>query len=168
MSESNSSNWVGWTAFAIAIIALILTIVIWILFFLAREGVTTQFDPVWKVSQLSSSNTSIDGVNFTLYVIPTGLTGTTLTINTPSDVGPGQWFIVTNQSDRSANIRAGSGVTFQSFPITTSNGEDDQGDMIQIPIATEADLPAKTSWVVAWADTGGTAINLIPGGITQS
>jgi len=167
MSDTGgSSNWVVWTAFAIAILALVLTIVIWILFFLAREGVTTQFDPVWKVSQLSSSNTSIDGVNYTLYVIPSGLTGTTLTINTPSDVGPGQWFIVTNQSDRSASIRAGSGVTFQSFPVTSSNGNGAQADII--PIATAADIPAKTSWVIAWADTSGTAINLIPGGITQS
>lgn len=152
----------------IAIIALILVIIIWIFYFLERDDFLRVFEPVWELSTVDSSAKTIAGKNFTLYVIPTTLsTGDTLTLNKPDDVKAGQWFAVTNLSDKAVKIAPGAGVSFESFPTTTPPPSL-PATFTPPVISSESDLPGKTSWIIAWADGTGTALNLAPGGIKQS
>jgi len=184
--EPRTSGWV-WFALAVAIIALILTVIIWVFYFVERGDFLRVFEPVWVVSKVDASNKNIAGENFTLYTV-TGNAGVAqgdfLTLNKPSGGSrAGQWFIVTNLNDKSVTVKAGTGVTFQSFPnqifippvinggvTPPTNGTLGLPASPVVPNVTpgsSALLPGKTSWIIAWDGTG-TAINLVPGGVTQS
>lgn len=172
--ESKTSGWV-WFTLAVAVIALILVVIIWIFYFVERESFLRVFDPVWDISTVDASNKTIAGENFTLYNI-TGNVGVAqgdfITLNQPSGGSkPGQWFIVTNLNDKSVTVQAGSGVTFQSFPtqvFTPPIIKNEESTPSVILKRNTALLPGKTSWIISWQDQQGTAINLVPGGITQS
>ena len=182
MSEVKKCGTSGaaWAGLILAIIALILVIIIYIVYFLERESFLKVFDPEWTVSLLDKTAKTIAGENYTLYVVPTDIAaGDTLTVNQPSGGSkPGQWFMITNLADKAVKVQAGSGVTFDSFPITTT--EDGvvipltpppfaiNGGVVPPPLGSSADLPGKTSWIVTWLDSRGTAINVVPGGIKQS
>lgn len=157
----SSSHGAAWAALIIGIIALILTVIIYIVYFLEREDALRVFEPVWTVAAVGTDKT-IAGQNFTLYSIPNTLANDTLTLNKPADIKQGQWFVVSNTADKSVKVTAGSGVTFQSFPTTST------GTVNPPPLNTESVLPSKQSWIVAWADGTGTALNLVPGGHKQS
>lgn len=161
MSEQNNQKRTSpavWAALIIAIIALVMIIIVYIFYFTEREEFLKDFDVEWKVSNVDKTAKTIDGKNFTLYIVPTDFpSGDTITLNAPTGgAKAGQWFAVTNQNDKAVNIVAGSGVTFSSFPQTASS---------VAPPPTV--LPSKGSWIVAWSGAG-SAINLIPGqGIAQ-
>lgn len=163
--EKRGASGAAWAGLIIAIIALILVIIIWVFYFLERDDFLRVFEPVWEVSPVDSSAKTIAGKNFTLYVIPTTLsTGDTITLNKPDDVKAGQWFAVTNLSDKAVKIAPGAGVNFESFPTTTSL----PATVTPPPLTSGSDLPGKKSWIIAWADGTGTALNLVPGGKKQS
>ena len=172
----------AWAGLILAIIALILVIIIYIVYFLERGNFLKAFDPTWTVVTIDKTAKTIAGENFTLYVVPGDIaTGDVLTLNQPSDGSKtGQWFMITNLADKSVKVQAGSGVTLDSFPITTT--EDGavipppltplpiaiNGGVLPPPLTSSADLIGKTSWIVTWIDTKGTAVNVAPGGIKQS
>lgn len=163
--EKPGASGAAWAGLVIAIIALILVIIIWIFYFLERDDFLRVFDPAWTVVNVDTGAKTIAGENYTLYVVPTTIsTGDTLTLNKPDDVKAGQWYVITNLSDKAVKITAGSGVTLQSFPVTTSPLPAN----ITPPPLTESDLPGKTSWIISWIDGTGTAVNLVPGGVKQS
>ena len=172
--ETKSSGWL-WFTLVVAVIALILVVIIYIFYFVEREDFLRVFEPVWAVKSVDTSNKSIDGENFTLYTI-TGNVGVGtddfVTLNVPPEGGPrpGQWFTVTNLNDKTVTVRAGTNVTFQSFPISETIAIPGGTAAIVGPPAnlSVAQLPGKTSWIIAWVDTVGTALNLVPGGVTQS
>lgn len=160
----NKTSGAAWAGLVIAIIALILVIVIWIFFFLEGDDLQN-FEPVWKVESLDTSAKTIAGENFTLYIVPSNIAaGDTLILNKPDNIKAGQWFAITNLADKAVKVQAGSGVIFDSFPVTTSPVP----AVVPPPFVASADLPGKMSWIVSWIDGTGTAVNLVPGGIKQS
>ena len=175
MSEVKKCGTSGaaWAGLILAIIAVILVVIIYIVYFLERGNFLKAFDPTWTVVPIDKTAKTIAGENFTLYVVPGDIAaGDVLTLNQPSDGSkPGQWFMITNLADKSVKVQAGSGVTFDSFPITTT--EDGAvippvNGVLPPPLISSADLLGKTSWIVTWIDTNGTAVNVSPGGIKQS
>jgi len=162
---TKTSGW-AWFALVVAILAFILVIIIYIVYFIERGSFTNVFDPVWGIASVDNNNKIIAGENFTLYVVSGGAgvaQGDSLTLNTPSGGSkPGQWFVVTNTNDKPVTVNAGSGVTFQQFPFMSDNN---QAVPTAPPSASTSLLSGKRSWVIAWADANGTAINLIPGGV---
>jgi len=171
--EKRGASGAAWAGLIIAIIALILVIIIWVFYFLERDDFLRVFEPVWAVVNVDPTAKTIAGENFTLYVVPTTIsTGDLLTLNKPDDIKAGQWFAITNLSDKAVKIQAGSGVTFESFPVTTPVSAVvptvPAAFVPPVIVGTEGDLPGKTSWIIAWADGTGTALNLVPGGVKQS
>jgi flagellar basal body-associated protein FliL len=162
---TKTSGWV-WFALVVAIVALILVVIIYILFFIDRGDFNNVFDPVWGITSVDNNNKVIAGENFTLYVASGGAgvaQGDSITLNTPSGGSkPGQWFIVTNTNDKPITVNAGTGVTFQQFPFKSDNNTQ---AVPTAPNTSSSLIPGKTSWVIAWSDANGTALNLIPGGI---
>jgi len=156
--KTQTSNWV-WFALAVAILALIMVIVIYVFYFVERSKfiAVPDLDPSWNSVLVTPSNKTIDGENFTLYVITdkAGVDqGDVVTLNVPEGGSvPGGWFIVSNQNDKTVTVQAGTGVTFQSFPTDKTAGTSGNASL----------LPAKTSWIIAWLNTSGTALNLVPG-----
>ncbi len=182
MSEVKKCGTSGaaWAGLILAIIALILVIIIYIVYFLERDNFLKVFDPMWAVVPIDKTAKTIAGENYTLYVVPGDIAaGDVVTLNQPSGGSkPGQWFMITNLADKSVKVQAGSGVTFDSFPMTTT--EDGavippliplpfaiNGGVLPPPLISSADLLGKTSWIVTWLSNG-IAVNVSPGGIKQS
>lgn len=200
--ETRTSGWV-WFALVVAIIALIMVIVIYVFYFAERENFLRVLDPTWNTASVTSSDKTIAGENFTLYTITDNAgvaQGDVVTLNTPEGgSAPGAWFIVSNQNDKTVTVQAGTGVTFQSFPVKQFIAIPTGGisppplvptapAAVGLPAAPAVPatngtpivinggttggnvslLPAKTSWIIAWLNTEGTALNLVPGGVSQS
>ena len=167
--ETHTSGWV-WFALVVAIIALILVIVIYIFYFVERDDFLRVSDPTWTIVAVDPSNKTITGENFTLYTV-TGNAGVAqgdvITLSTPSEGStPGASFIISNLNDKTITVQASAGVTFQAFPTSGTPGvPTDPATTITPPFTPTnvALLPAGASWIIAWLDTQGTALNIVPG-----
>lgn len=159
----NCPTGAAWAGLIIAVIALIMIIIVYVFYFTERNEFIKEIDVIWDVETVDSGTKTIDGKNFTLYVVGSDIaSGDTITITSPTGgAKKGEWFAITNTKGKSVNITSGNGINFSSFPTNSSSST------TAATAATTSVLPGRGSWIMAWSNPN-SLINLVPGqGVKQ-